>query len=96
MRVPFTLSPALWLLVDALAVSRLARLITKDLICHPIRMWFKRHLGDKGYDFIQCPWCTGMWISAGTVALTRFIPTVWVYPAVMLAFSMTAGFLAER
>lgn len=86
----------MWLVVDALAVYRLAVLVTADIVTDPGRQWAKRRLGMHVFDFVTCPWCVSMWAAAGVVALTRFVPSWWRYPAAGLAFSAVAGFLAER
>lgn len=100
-----------WLAVDAACVYRLAILITKDTITDRLRLWVGRHGWNPDltqrpgrvaacwrwlFELITCPWCVGLWIAVGVVALTRFAPGVWQYPAMALALSAAAGFLAER
>lgn len=81
-----------WLIVDALAVYRLAQLVGKDAITQPIR----DAASERTTLFLTCPWCVGLWIAAGVVVLTRFAPSAWQYAALALALSGVAGFLAER
>lgn len=81
-----------WLIVDALAVYRLAILITKDSITQPIR----DAAGERMVLFLTCPWCVGIWIAGAIVVLTRFVPSAWQYAAFALALSGVTGFLAER
>ena len=100
-----------WLAVDALAVYRLATLSAKDKITEPAREWLReRAYTDAGnrrhgaaaaiawwlYELVICPWCIGLWLAAGVVALTRFDPHAWQYAAMALALSGVAGFLSER
>lgn len=86
-------TPGLWLAVDALAVARLTRLVTKDTISNPIRARVHRR-SVKAFDFLSCPWCTSVWIAAAVVGLTVGIGSWWRYPAALLSMSMVAGFLA--
>lgn len=81
-----------WLAVNAMAVYRLTVLIGRDSITQPIR----DRASERMTLFLTCPWCTSIWIAGGVVVLTRFYPTEWRYPAVALALSGAAGFLAER
>jgi hypothetical protein len=96
-----------WLTLDALAVYRLAVLVTKDEITARLRVWLGRPWAissDTGksrvrwwaFSLVICPWCISIWIGGGVVALTYLTPGVWQYPAAALAFSGVAGFLAER
>jgi hypothetical protein len=97
-----------WLIVDALAVYRLAILITKDTITEPLRdriiampkTWSSpaERISPRPRlaAFITCPWCVSIWIAAAVVALTNFAPTPWQYAALGLALSGVTGFLAER
>jgi hypothetical protein len=83
-----------WLLVlDSLATFRLVILVTKDMVFERPRQIISR-LGDKAAYFITCPWCTGMYLGAAVIALSRWWG-FWPYVAGVLAFSAVAGFLAE-
>ena len=84
-----------WLIVDALAVYRLVQLIGRDAITARGRDVVQKR-SQAAFLFITCPWCVGLWIAAGAVALTRFVPSAWQYAALALALSGIAGFLAER
>jgi hypothetical protein len=84
-----------WLAVDALAVYRLAVLVTKDQVAEPLRQKVLAR-SERAFYFVTCPWCVSIWIAGGVVALTRFYPTEWQYAALALALSGVAGFLAER
>jgi hypothetical protein len=82
-----------WLVADALAVARLARLVTSDAIFDRPREYIKRR-GTKAALFITCPWCVSVWLAACAVAATHFIPSVWIYACLGLSFSEIAGLLA--
>lgn len=92
----FKLTPGLWLVLDVLAVYRLTILITRDAITERLRKWVRKHMGDKAFLFITCPWCTSMWIAMGVVVLTALAPNQWKYVAAVLTLSAGAGFLAEH
>jgi hypothetical protein len=111
-------------LVDALAVARLSRLVTKDIITvgprDAIIRWAYRRDGrgdlldgddpwpapppadvvrtdaqpPKIARLITCPWCAGVWIAGGVVAMRVFTPRAWARAARVLAMSEVAGLLA--
>jgi hypothetical protein len=82
------------LILDALAVYRLAVLVTMDRIMEWPRSLVAK-LGDRAEYFITCPWCTSIWLAVIVVVLTRWWH-FWPYVAAVLAFSAVAGYLAER
>jgi hypothetical protein len=47
-------------------------------------------------ELLGCPWCISFWIAIGVVMFQTLVPTVWQYPAAILAFSAIPGLLAER
>ncbi len=96
---------------DAMATYRLAILASKDKITEPARERLRTRAytpqanpRDGGraaasrwtFELVSCPWCIGVWIAAGVVALTALAPDIWQYLALWLALSGAAGFLAER
>lgn len=88
-----------WLLVDALAVYRATRLLTRDslpLVARPrdavVRRWGETSLG----YFVECPWCVSVWIAAVAVAGRVLLPEWWTPLALVLALSAVTGLLAER
>lgn len=92
-----------WLLVvNALAVYRLARLITRDTIFDRQRTamlgrWVhgrRKHM--QLAELIVCPWCVSVWIAAGVLVLTRYCLGWWQWVAVGLAMSAVAGFLSSK
>jgi hypothetical protein len=48
------------------------------------------------WQMCLCSWCTSVWVALGAVLLTRFWPSGWQYPALVLALSGVAGYLEER
>ncbi len=83
-----------WLgfVVAALAVARLARLVTVDEITAPLRREVAKR-GDTLAYFITCPWCVSVWIApvVGWAVLWHSANRgVWLV-LVALAFSWTAG-----
>ena len=89
------LPPFDWL-IAALASFRLTRLVGTDRIALPIR----RLLLDRGWgrtlDFLICPWCLGMWLSAGVVASSLLWWNQVRYLWIVLALSAIVGLIAER
>lgn len=92
------------LLTDGLAVYRLTRLVTTDLITQPARDAIAA-LSTKPTDvqpwaflrdLTKCDWCTSMWIAFGAVAARRYVPRAWGPVAEALACSTVAGLIAER
>lgn len=65
--MPTTLDP-LTTLLTVLFVWRVTRLLVADQILHPIRARIVLRLGpDQWFAYlITCPWCTSVWIGAGT------------------------------
>lgn len=99
---------AWWLTCDALAVYRLAILVTKDTITDPIRAWLGKPWSYgaapgaysgvrwRAFQLTGCTWCVSIWLAAAVVALTKFAPGAWQYGAMFLALSGVAGYLGER
>lgn len=95
MTVPAWFTP--WLLaVDALAVFRVTRFITDDhLPFGPVRDWIQnRYPGSLIGEWVECPWCAGMWVSSAVLTAHAVAPRWWPYPAVVLAFSAVTGLFA--
>jgi hypothetical protein len=90
-------SSALEFAVDALAVSRIVRLIQVDEIpVGAVREKILDEHGDKtAADLLTCPWCLSVWVSAG-VAIARLCwPRAWSWVARGLAASAVTGHLAH-
>lgn len=89
-------SPGVWLVVDALAVYRLTRLITRDDISTPMRKAITKRWEGPLVTLVGCPWCISIWLGAGTVLATYFAPYWWSFVAMLLALSAVAGYLSGR
>lgn len=86
--------------ITALACARATRLITRDHITAPARMWLVNRWGidSKRAYLIQCDWCTGLWVAA------LFVPVAWLFgdrawlyvPLTILAAAHIVGYLAGR
>jgi hypothetical protein len=51
--------------VDGLAIYRVARLVARDRISEPVREWVEDRSELWG-DGVSCVWCVGVWV-AGVV-----------------------------
>lgn len=65
------MTATLILIVTVAAAARLTRLVVKDTITQPLRVWVavKLREGSKITYLVHCGWCTGLWISAGVAAV---------------------------
>lgn len=80
----------------ALAVARLVRLFTYDVITEFVRHWFvgadpESFRGTLG-ALIHCPWCTGLWFALVVAFFYFATPVAW-YVIFVLALSLVATFL---
>jgi hypothetical protein len=80
-----------------LAVARLARLVTEDVIMERPREWLRQRAGGKLRYFVTCPWCVSIWLGAGAAAVAYNWPDSWAVQiaALALASSEVAGVLAS-
>lgn len=78
-------------LIDALAVYRLTRLLTRDKLTEKLRA--KMEELSLGY-LSTCPWCISPYIAVGVVAARRH--RWWGPIAEVLAFSAVAGIVSEE
>lgn len=96
------LNPIL-LVVNALAVARIERLISRDTF--PPIAWVREHVLDRLNrnrnsahwldDLVSCPWCLSIWVAGAVTVLATLVP-FWTWVAVPLAFSAVTGHLAAR
>jgi Protein of unknown function (DUF1360) len=96
--------------VLGLAVARLWRLISQDLVLAPLRDRLvgaeKFKVGDAEVaknarpavvEFLGCPWCLGFWLSIPAVALWRYAPddvVLWIVG--VLAVSEVVGLIVRN
>lgn len=96
-----------WLtvLLAVLAVARLTRLVTADVIAQPFRAWVirtrldghpERDDDDKLITLVHCRWCTSIWVSAPVAVAVYLRPHSWwvVVPLLLLALSHASTLLA--
>lgn len=88
--------PAFDFIVMALAIFRLVRLFTYDVITEFIRDWFKDApqgtlQGTLG-TLLSCPWCTGLWFAFFVVFAYFATPYAWPV-LLMLALAGLASFV---
>lgn len=76
-----------------LAIFRLVRLTTYDLITKFVRDWF---VGAPEGSFmatlgalVNCPWCTGLWFSF--VVLFAYFATPYAWPVILILALAAAG-----
>lgn len=78
--------PFLDVLLMALAVFRLTRLFTYDLITQFIRDWFvgakRDSLSHTLGALLGCPWCTGLWF--GFVVVFFYFATPLAWPIILI------------
>lgn len=83
--------------VDALAVSRIVRLVQQDEI--PVGALRERLIdryGDHTWTaLLSCAWCGSVWVSAGVVLARHLFPRAWPVAARLLVGSEVAGHLAH-
>ena len=79
-----------------LAIFRLVRLASYDVITQFVRDWFAgadpASLRGTLATLVNCPWCTGLWFSLIIVFAYFLTPIAW-YAIVVLALSAAASFL---
>lgn len=79
----------------ALAVMRLTRLFTYDVITGFVRGWFEGANPDslRGTlgSLLNCPWCTGLWFTLVVVFFYFATPAAW-YAILLLALAALGSF----
>jgi hypothetical protein len=80
----------------ALAVYRLTRLITTDVILNKYRekIWNKYPIEKEGIGYlITCDWCTSIWVSSLVVAMYTIAPDIAIAVWGVFALSAIAGLM---
>lgn len=89
----------LLVLLYFLSVMRITRLINFDTVMDWLHEWVGRHLGPGSWvaEFLECPWCVGMWVALFTAWAPILIGHVswWNYPLLALSASMVTGLTAR-
>lgn len=86
------------------ATARLARLITRDSICEPLRTWVRKKWGQQSMaaELIGCHWCVAVWSSLALntwawITIYRF--NVWGLGFIFAVFMpsvLATAYLASR
>jgi hypothetical protein len=80
----------------ALAVYRLTRLVTTDVIFNKYRekIWNKFPIEDEGIGYlITCDWCTSIWTSSLVVSVYKIAPDFAIAIWGVFALSAIAGLM---
>jgi hypothetical protein len=91
------LLPIYWL-----ALARMTRLITDDLIFETPRVVAHKWLADRDHAMLvyltKCRWCASIWLSVPASLIAYYFPSnpLVLIPAAALAGSYVTGFLADR
>jgi hypothetical protein len=83
------------LILIALAIFRLVRLFTYDIITKFIREWFvgakETSLAGTLGALLNCPWCTGLWFSL--IVVFGYFASAYAWPIILiLALAGLASF----
>jgi hypothetical protein len=87
------------LVLGALAVTRVTRLLVDDRLTLRYRVWVRTKWGEDSLPayFVDCPWCTSIWVSALVMPGAVLYPNQWVIAALAIpAMSMVAGLVLDR
>lgn len=82
-----------WSILQILAVYRLVRLVTTDVIFARPRVWLMGRWRLLDY-WLGCWWCVSVWAAAGAYAAARLAPAWWAATAAILAVSAAVGLLS--
>lgn len=87
-------------LLTPLAVARVTRLITSDMITNPLRIWLVGYFGtdSKVSYLIMCDWCSSIYVGAVAGAAWWAWSGSSVFTGIVLALSgsYAAGFLNSK
>jgi hypothetical protein len=86
-----------WIIINSLAVARLARIVARDDITASVRQNLHRRYEGALVDLLTCTWCLAVWFSAVAVVLTVAATTRgwWMIIASGLAIAELAGITNE-
>lgn len=85
-----------------LALARVTRLITSDLIFEKPRLRLHKWLADRDYAMLVyltgCQWCASIWLCGPCALIAYYFPSnpLVLIPAAALAGSYVTGFLTGR
>ena len=85
-------------LILALAVHRLTRLVTTDMVTERIRekIWSKYppHKGGIGY-LITCTWCSSIWVASLVFSMYKISTEPVIFVCSILSLSSAAGLISR-
>lgn len=89
---------AVSLVIDTVAVYRLTKLITDDLITEDLRNLVYNHTqpSSKLRYLITCGWCSSFWAAVAIVSLRRISPDAANIISTALALSAVTGVAYDR
>lgn len=88
--------------VYALAVARLTRLVTTDVVFdrprHALWSWLADHRHPQLLYLSSCRWCASVWIAFPVIVAAYYLgrSPAMLIPAAALATSYVTGWLAEH
>jgi hypothetical protein len=85
-------------IILALAVFRITRLITTDVIADKLRdkIWEKYPMHKNGLGYvITCDWCTSIWVASPTVLMYKITAEPTIAVCSVFALSAVAGLLSR-
>jgi hypothetical protein len=87
------------LILGTLAVVRVTRFLIEDRLALRYRVWVRRKWGEESVAayFVDCPWCTSIWVAAAIMPPAVLFPNPYVIAAeAILAASMVTGLTLDR
>jgi hypothetical protein len=95
--------------IDALAVYRITRLVTRDTITEELRETIAQEIqttvqaglitqktADKLTYLMECDWCMSIWVATIACFFKKYIPHVWDTIKYIMAASAVAGALSNQ
>ena len=91
--IPLTVT----LVIAVLAVYRITRVITTDVIFNTPREWVEEHTKPGGYldELLHCNWCVSFWVGIAVTVLVALAPGLSPWLLLPLAASAVAGLLSQ-
>ena len=85
-------------IILALAVHRLTRLVTTDIVTERIRekIWSKYppHKGGIGY-LVTCNWCSSIWVASLVFSMYKISTEPVIFVCSILSLSSVAGLISR-
>jgi hypothetical protein len=92
------MSEALEHVILALAVFRLTRLITTDVVLNRVRerIWRRFPPGNGGIGYVlTCDWCASIWVASPVYGMYKIAHVPTMFGCGVLALSAVAGLLSR-